>query len=285
MPNLREKLWDLEASLVRIVQEAIEHCQRNGKKSKGLEPAQAFVDQYRARVWDDASTDAEEEEDDVWIEAGIQMWERDDAEPGVEALAAELGERAHVLTCDLSDAASVEALPKAAVAAMGAVDILVNNAGITRDQLFMRMSDDDWAQVIEVNLTSTFRLCRGVVRGMMKARWGRIVNISSIVGATGNPGQANYAAAKAGLVGMSKSLAYEVASRGITVNCVAPGFIATAMTDKLNDEQKGKILIQIPAGRMGTGDEIAAAVLYLASAEAAYVTGATLHVNGGMTMI
>ena len=203
----------------------------------------------------------------------------------LEALAAELGERAHVLTCDLSDAASVEALPKAAVAAMGAVDILVNNAGITRDQLFMRMSDDDWAQVIEVNLTSTFRLCRGVVRGMMKARWGRIVNISSIVGATGNPGQANYAAAKAGLVGMSKSLAYEVASRGITVNCVAPGFIATAMTDKLNDEQKGKILIQIPAGRMGTGDEIAAAVLYLASAEAAYVTGATLHVNGGMTMI
>ena len=203
----------------------------------------------------------------------------------LEAVAAELGERAHVLTCDLSDAASVEALPKAAVAAMGAVDILVNNAGITRDQLFMRMSDDDWAQVIEVNLTSTFRLCRGVVRGMMKARWGRIVNISSIVGATGNPGQANYAAAKAGLVGMSKSLAYEVASRGITVNCVAPGFIATAMTDKLNDEQKGKILIQIPAGRMGTGDEIAAAVLYLASAEAAYVTGATLHVNGGMTMI
>ena len=203
----------------------------------------------------------------------------------LEALAAELGERAHVLTCDLSDAASVEALPKAAVAAMGAVDILVNNAGITRDQLFMRMSDDDWAQVIEVNLTSTFRLCRGVVRGMMKARWGRIVNISPIVGATGNPGQANYAAAKAGLVGMSKSLAYEVASRGITVNCVAPGFIATAMTDKLNDEQKGKILIQIPAGRMGTGDEIAAAVLYLASAEAAYVTGATLHVNGGMTMI
>lgn len=203
----------------------------------------------------------------------------------LEALAAALGGRAHVLPCDLSDAASVEALPKAAVAAMGAVDILVNNAGITRDQVFMRMSDAEWASVIDVNLTSTFRLCRGVVRGMMKARWGRIVNISSIVGATGNPGQANYAAAKAGMVGMSKSLAYEVASRGITVNCVAPGFIATAMTDKLNDEQKGRILTQIPAGRMGTGEEIAAAVLYLASAEAGYVTGATLHVNGGMAMI
>ena len=183
----------------------------------------------------------------------------------LEALAAELGERAHVLTCDLGDAASVEALPKAAAAAMGAVDVLVNNAGITRDNLFMRMSDEEWASVLEVNLTSTFRLCRGVLRGMMKARWGRIVNISSVVGATGNPGQANYAAAKAGMVGMSKSLAYEIASRGITVNCVAPGFIATAMTDKLNDEQKGKILTQIPAGRMGTSDEIAAAVLYLSS--------------------
>ena len=203
----------------------------------------------------------------------------------LEALAAELGERAHVLTCDLGDAASVEALPKAAAAAMGAVDVLVNNAGITRDNLFMRMSDEEWASVLEVNLTSTFRLCRGVLRGMMKARWGRIVNISSVVGATGNPGQANYAAAKAGMVGMSKSLAYEIASRGITVNCVAPGFIATAMTDKLNDEQKGKILTQIPAGRMGTSDEIAAAVLYLSSPEAGYVTGATLHVNGGMAMI
>ncbi|MDE3029305.1 MAG: 3-oxoacyl-ACP reductase FabG [Paracoccaceae bacterium] len=203
----------------------------------------------------------------------------------LEALAAELGERAHVLTCDLGDAASVEALPKAAAAAMGAVDVLVNNAGITRDNLFMRMSDEEWSSVLEVNLTSTFRLCRGVVRGMMKARWGRIVNISSVVGATGNPGQANYAAAKAGMVGMSKSLACEVASRGITVNCVAPGFIATAMTDKLNDEQKSKILTQIPAGRMGASDEIAAAVLYLSSPEAGYVTGATLHVNGGMAMI
>ncbi|MEI4469820.1 3-oxoacyl-ACP reductase FabG [Frigidibacter sp. MR17.24] len=203
----------------------------------------------------------------------------------LEALAAELGGRAHVLPCNLSDAAAVEALPKAAVAAMGGLDILVNNAGITRDNLFMRMSDEEWQSVIDVNLTSTFRLCRGVLRGMMKARWGRIINISSVVGATGNPGQGNYAAAKAGMVGMSKSLAYEVASRGITVNCIAPGFIATAMTDKLNDEQKAKILGQIPAGRMGDVAEIAGAALYLASPEAGYVTGTTLHVNGGMAMI
>ncbi|AUC51914.1 beta-ketoacyl-ACP reductase [Sagittula sp. P11] len=203
----------------------------------------------------------------------------------LEALAAELGARAHVLPCNLSDADAVNALPKQAVEAMGSLDILVNNAGITRDNLFMRMSEEEWAQVLEVNLTSTFRLCKGVLRGMMKARWGRIVNISSIVGSTGNPGQGNYAAAKAGLVGMSKSLAYEVASRGITVNAVAPGFIETAMTDKLNDDQKAAILNQIPAGRMGTSEEIAAAVLYLASPEAAYVTGATLHVNGGMAML
>lgn len=206
-------------------------------------------------------------------------------EAPLQALAAELGERAHVLTANLSEPESVEALPKAAIAAMGSLDILVNNAGITRDNLFMRMSDDEWASVIDVNLTSSMRLMRGVLRGMMKARWGRIINITSIVGTTGNPGQGNYAAAKAGLVGMSKSLAYEVASRGITVNCVAPGFIATAMTEKLNDEQKGKILTQIPAGRMGSPEEIAAAVLYLASNEAGYVTGATLHVNGGMAMI
>ena len=203
----------------------------------------------------------------------------------LEALAAELGERAHVLPCNLSDAEAVEALPKAAIAAMGSADILVNNAGITRDNLFMRMSDEEWAQVLEVNLTSTMRLCRGVLRGMMKARWGRIINISSVVGATGNPGQGNYAASKAGMVGMSKSLAYEVASRGITVNCVAPGFIETAMTDKLNEEQKGKILTQIPAGRMGTPAEIAGAVAYLSSNEAGYMTGATLHVNGGMAML
>lgn len=203
----------------------------------------------------------------------------------LEALAAELGERAHVLPCNLGDAAAVEALPKQAVEAMGGVDILVNNAGITRDNLFMRMSDDEWQSVLDVNLTATFKLCKGVLRGMMKARWGRIVNISSVVGATGNPGQANYAASKAGLIGMSKSLAYEVASRGITVNAVAPGFIATAMTDKLTEDQKTGILGQIPAGRMGTPDEIASAVVYLASSEASYITGATLHVNGGMSML
>ncbi len=203
----------------------------------------------------------------------------------LEGLAAELGERAHVLPCNLSDAEAVDALPKQAAEAMGAVDILVNNAGITRDNLFMRMSDEEWDSVLAVNLTSTFRLCRGVLRGMMKARWGRIVNISSVVGATGNPGQANYAAAKAGMVGLSKSLASEVASRGITVNCVAPGFIATAMTDKLTDDQKTKILDQIPTGRMGDVGEIGSAVLYLASPEAGYVTGTTLHVNGGMAML
>jgi len=203
----------------------------------------------------------------------------------LEALAAELGRRAHVLPCDLSDPVAVEALPKAAVAAMGSVDILVNNAGITRDNLFIRMSDAEWDQVLAVNLTSSFRLCRGLVRGMMKARWGRIVNITSVVGHGGNPGQANYAAAKAGLVAMSKSLAREVATRGITVNCVAPGLITTAMTDKLNDAQKATILRDVPAARMGDPAEVAAAVLYLASPEAAYVTGTTLHVNGGMEMI
>ena len=206
-------------------------------------------------------------------------------EAPLEALAAELGDRTHVLPCNLSDPDAVDALPKQAAEAMGAVDILVNNAGITRDQVFMRMSDDDWQAVIDVNLTATMRLCRGVMRPMMKARWGRIVNISSIVGATGNPGQANYAASKAGMVGMTKSIAYEVASRGITANCIAPGFIATAMTDKLTDEQKAKIDAQIPAARMGTPEEIAAAALYLASPEAAYVTGTTLHVNGGMAML
>ncbi|MEO3478028.1 3-oxoacyl-[acyl-carrier-protein] reductase [Phaeobacter sp. CAU 1743] len=206
-------------------------------------------------------------------------------EEPLKALAEELGERAFVLPCNLSDADAVEALPKQAAEVMGSVDILVNNAGITKDNLFMRMKDEEWQSVLDVNLTSTMRLCRGVLRGMMKARWGRIINISSVVGATGNPGQANYAASKAGMVGMSKSLAYEVANRGITVNAVAPGFIATAMTDKLNDNQKDAILTQIPAGRMGDSKEIAAAVLYLASAEAAYVTGSTLHVNGGMAML
>lgn len=203
----------------------------------------------------------------------------------LEALAAELGGRAHVLPCNLSDAEAVEALPKQAIEAMGGLDILVNNAGITRDNLFMRMKDQEWADVLEVNLTSAMRLCRGVMRPMMKARWGRVVNISSIVGTTGNPGQANYSAAKAGMIAMGKSIAQEVASRGITVNAVAPGFIATPMTDALNDEQKEAIYDQIPTARMGTPEEIAAAVLYLVSEEAAYVTGATLHVNGGMSMV
>ena len=199
----------------------------------------------------------------------------------LQALAEDLGERAFVAACDLTDLASVEALPKTAAELMGSVDILVNNAGITRDGLMMRMSDDDWLAVIQVNLTSTFRLSRAVLRGMMKARWGRIVNITSVVAQSGNPGQANYAAAKAGVVGLSKSLAQEVGSRGITVNCVAPGLVATPMTDKLNDEQRARILAAVPLGRMGTPHEIAAAVLYFASVEASYVTGATLDINGG----
>ena len=203
----------------------------------------------------------------------------------LQALAAELGDRVHILTCNLSNAEAAALLPKQAAEAMGKVDILVNNAGVTRDNLFMRMSDDEWNSVLDINLTSTMRLCRGVLRGMMKARWGRIINVSSIVGTTGNPGQANYAASKAGVVAMSKSLAYEVASRGITVNCVAPGFITTAMTEKLTDEQKAGILTQVPAGRMGTAGEIAAAALYLASEQASYVTGSTIHVNGGMAML
>ena len=218
-------------------------------------------------------------------EAGAKVGLSGTREGPLTQLAEALGENAFVLPCDLSDAAAVEALPKRAVEAMGSLDILVNNAGITRDNLFLRMSDEEWMSVLNVNLTSTFRLCRGALRGMMKARWGRIVNISSVVGATGNPGQGNYAAAKAGMVGMSKSLAAEVASRGITVNCIAPGFITTAMTGKLNDDQKAKILAQVPAGRMGEPAEIGAAALFLASPEAAYITGAVLHVNGGMAMI
>ena len=202
----------------------------------------------------------------------------------LEALAADLGERAYVTPANLSDRAAVDALLPAAEEKMGSVDILVNNAGITRDNLFMRMTDAQWQEVLDVNLTAAMRLSRGVMRGMMKARWGRIISVTSVVGATGNPGQANYAAAKAGLTGMSKSLAYEVASRGITVNCVAPGFIATAMTEALNDEQQQKIMAQVPAGRMGDAAEIGATVAFLASPEAGYITGATLHVNGGMAM-
>jgi 3-oxoacyl-[acyl-carrier protein] reductase len=204
----------------------------------------------------------------------------------LDALKSELGSRAFTATCNLSDVASVEALTKAAEeAAGGSIDILVNNAGITRDNLFMRMKDEEWDQVIAVNLSAAFRLSRAVLRGMMKKRWGRIIQITSVVGATGNPGQGNYAAAKAGLVGMSKSLAAEVASRNITVNAVAPGFIQTAMTDVLTDQQKEMIGARIPLGRMGTPEEIAAAVVYLASQEAAYVTGQTLHINGGMAML
>jgi 3-oxoacyl-[acyl-carrier protein] reductase len=203
----------------------------------------------------------------------------------LEALKAELGARAHATPADLGDRAAAEALAKRAAEAMGGLDILVNNAGLTRDNLFMRMSADEWDRVLEVNLTAAFLLSKAVLRGMMKARWGRIVNITSVVGHTGNPGQGNYSAAKAGLTAMSKSLAAEVASRGITVNCVAPGFIETAMTDKLNEDQKARIMGQIPAGRMGAPEDCAAAVLYLASPEAAYVTGQTLHVNGGMAMI
>lgn len=203
----------------------------------------------------------------------------------LQALAADLGERAFVATCDLSDAASVEALPKRAAELAGGVDILVNNAGLTRDQLFMRMSDEDWDAVLRVNLTAAFRLSRAVLRGMMKARWGRIVSVTSVVGHTGNPGQGNYAASKAGLAGMTKSLAAEVASRNVTVNCVAPGFIETAMTAGLPEAQRDKLLGAIPAGRMGTGAEVAAAVAFLASDEAGYLTGTTLHVNGGMAML
>jgi 3-oxoacyl-[acyl-carrier protein] reductase len=205
-----------------------------------------------------------------------------------EALAAlkgELGERAHVVTAKMDDAADIERLAKEAEAAMGKIDILVNNAGITRDQLSMRMKDDDWEAVMRVNLTGTFRLTRAAMRGMMRRRHGRVINITSIVGVTGNPGQANYAAAKAGLIGMSKSLAQELASRGITVNCLAPGFIGTPMTDVLTDEQKKATLSRVPMDRLGTPDEIAAGVVYLASDEAAYVTGQTLHINGGMAMI
>jgi 3-oxoacyl-[acyl-carrier protein] reductase len=204
----------------------------------------------------------------------------------LEKLASELGGRAYTAACNLSDIASVEALPKAAeTAAGGAIDILVNNAGITKDNLFLRMKDEEWDQVLAVNLTAAFRLSRAVLRGMMKKRWGRIIQITSVVGATGNPGQGNYAAAKAGLVGMSKSLAAEVASRNITVNAIAPGFIATAMTEVLTEDQKKTIAERIPAGRMGLPAEIAAAVIYLASEEAAYVTGETIHINGGMAMI
>ena len=203
----------------------------------------------------------------------------------LQALAAELGEGCAVLPCDLGERAQVEALASEAEAALGSLDILVNNAGITRDGLAVRMKDDDWDKVLAVDLTSGFVLIRAALKGMMKRRYGRIIGITSVVGVTGNPGQANYAAAKAGMIGMSKSLAGEIASRGITVNCIAPGFIESPMTDGLNEKQKTAILGSVPAGRLGQSREIAAAVIYLASDEAAYVTGQTLHVNGGMAMI
>ncbi|SED85269.1 3-oxoacyl-[acyl-carrier-protein] reductase [Rhizobiales bacterium GAS191] len=203
----------------------------------------------------------------------------------LEKLAQELGSRAHVCVAALGDAASVEALVPAAEAALGSLDILVNNAGVTRDNLFLRMKDAEWDEVIAVNLTAAFRLSRAALKGMMRRRFGRIISVSSVVGATGNPGQGNYAASKAGLVGMTKSLAAEVASRAITVNCIAPGMITTAMTDALNEKQRETVLSRIPAARLGTSEEVAAAAVYLASPEASYVTGQTLHVNGGMAMI
>ena len=203
----------------------------------------------------------------------------------LDALAAELGERAHVCPADLRDPAAAEALMGAAEAAAGPLAILVNNAGLTRDMLALRMKDADWQTVLDVDLTAPFRLARAALKGMVRRRAGRIIGIGSVVGATGNPGQANYAAAKAGLVGMTKALAQEVGSRGITVNLVAPGFVATAMTQALSDAQRAKLVDAIPLGRLGTPADIASAVLYLASDEAAWVTGATLHVNGGMAML
>ena len=203
----------------------------------------------------------------------------------LDELVAELGgERVAVVEANLADKEAVEALLPAAESALGGLDILINNAGITRDNLFMRMKDEEWEAVLNVNLTAAFRLSRAALRGMMKRRYGRIIGIGSVVGATGNPGQGNYAAAKAGLVGMTKALAAEVATRGITVNCIAPGFISSAMTDALNEKQRETILTRVPAGRLGTGAEIGAAAVYLASEEAGYVTGQTLHVNGGMAM-
>jgi 3-oxoacyl-[acyl-carrier protein] reductase len=206
-------------------------------------------------------------------------------EAPLKALADELGERAHVTPCNLSDVDAVKALAGQASDVMGGLDILVNNAGITRDNIFMRMSDEEWQQVIDINLTSTMHLMKSVMRPMMKARWGRIINITSIVGVTGNAGQVNYSASKAGMIGMTKSYAQEIASRGITANCVAPGFIETAMTAELPEQVKEKMIGNIPMGRMGSSHEIAAAVAFLASSEASYITGQTLHVNGGMAMI
>ena len=206
-------------------------------------------------------------------------------EEPLKALAAELGEGSYVVPANLSDLESVAALPKSAIEAMGTIDILVNNAGITRDNISMRLKDADWDDVMQVNLKAAFNLIQGVMRGMMKKRTGRIINITSIVGVTGNPGQVNYAASKAGMIGMSKSFAHELASRNITVNCIAPGFIESPMTDGLTETQKSSLLVNVPLGRLGKADEVAAGVLYLASDDANYITGQTLHINGGMVMI
>jgi 3-oxoacyl-[acyl-carrier protein] reductase len=202
----------------------------------------------------------------------------------LDVLASEIKDRVHVLPCNLSDKDAVEALVPASEQAMGQLDILVANAGITRDNLMVQLSDQAWDEVIAVNLTATFRLARAAVKAMMRRRHGRLIGITSVVGVTGNPGQANYTAAKAAMIGMFKSIAQEYAKRGVTANCIAPGFIATAMTDKLNDKQREAILARVPAGRLGAGADVAAAAVYLASEEAAYVTGQTLHVNGGMAM-
>ena len=203
----------------------------------------------------------------------------------LEALAAELKERVHVLACNLADRSAVQRLAGDAEAKVGTLDILVNNAGMTKDNLFMRMKDEEWDQVLAVDLTSAFVLCRAAVRNMLRRQWGRIINVASISGVIGNPGQANYAAAKAGMIGMTKALAREVASRGITANCIAPGFIRTAMTDALNEKQVEAIAAVIPAGKFGAPEDVAAAALYLASEEARYMTGQTLHINGGMAMV
>ena len=203
----------------------------------------------------------------------------------LDSLLEELRERAVAIPCNLSDANDVNTLIKSAEEASGPVDILINNAGMTKDGLAMRMNDDDWESVLAVDLSAAFRLSRAALRAMLKARWGRIINITSVVGHTGNPGQANYAAAKAGLGGMTRSLAAETAARGVTVNCVAPGFIQTAMTDALNEKQKAVILERIPAGKMGTPEDVAAAVLYLSSDAGGYITGQSIHVNGGMAMV
>ena len=218
-------------------------------------------------------------------QAGAEIVLSGTREEKLQQTAAELGERVHIAPTNLSDAAAVDALPGVAVEKMGGLDIVVSNAGVTRDQLLMRMKDEDWETVLKVNLEAYFRLARASLRGMMKNRWGRIIGITSVVGVTGNAGQSNYAASKAGMIGFSKALAQEVASRGVTVNCIAPGFIESPMTDALNDGQREAILQTIPAGKLGQGDDIAAAALYLASEEASYVTGQTLHVNGGMAML